>query len=173
MAGRPSTYGADDKARALVTLKANDGNLKRTSRETNIPVGTLRRWKNAMEGEGPVGHLVEAIDALPEAEDEFVREAEIIRSKALRLIGDKIDSGDAKVGELNAVVGTLTDKVRLIRGEATSRSESVHHGPSPEEFGRRLVQYVEDAAIAQELRTADITDAEFEEQADPLALLPS
>jgi transposase-like protein len=158
MAGRPSKYDADDKARVLVALKANGGNVKRTARETGVPEQTVRNWKKE-------GNSVSASVALavPLAEDEFVKEASLIRSKALKLIEQKIEDGDAKVGELNAVVGTLTDKIRLINGEATSRTESVHHGPSPEEFGARLLAYVEDAANAQALRQADIIDAEFEE----------
>jgi transposase-like protein len=38
------SYTAEDKANALVAIKANAGNIYRTSRETGIPRQTLMEW---------------------------------------------------------------------------------------------------------------------------------
>lgn len=171
MAGRPSKYTDEDKARVFAALTTNEGNVKRTSRDTTVPEQTVRDWKRQWERKG----LPQGVDsALPAVVDEFVAEATAIRTKALKLIGDKIDAGDAKVGELNAVVGTLTDKIRLINGESTSRQESSTTGPSPEEFGAAIAGFLDAAVKAQEVRSAEIIDAEYEEQGDdPLLLTES
>jgi transposase-like protein len=166
VAGRPSKYSDDDKARVFTLLTANGGIVKRTARDSGIPEGTVREWKKAWQGGLPV--KVEA--ALPAVVDEFVSEATSIRSKALKLLEQKIEDGDAKVGELNAVIGTLTDKIQLLSGAATSRNEAVNTGPSPEEFGAAIAGFLDAAVLAQEKRAAEIIDAEYEEQ--PVLGLP-
>jgi hypothetical protein len=41
----PSRYHPDHKAAVLVVLERNGGNMKATSRQTGIPVRTLRHWR--------------------------------------------------------------------------------------------------------------------------------
>lgn len=166
---RPSTYSAEDKARVQVALQANDGNVKRTARQTQVPEQTVRNWKQEWERKGT---SVEISAALPAIQDDFIQEAIDLRAKAAALLGMKLDAGEAKVGELNAVIGTLTEKILLLSGAATSRTESINTGPSPEEFGRALAGFLDAAVTAQEQRNAEIIEAEYEEQPEPEAQLP-
>lgn len=160
-------YSDDDKALVLATLAANGGNVKRTARDTTIPEQTVRDWKKqADRGATPAS----VTSALPAALDQFVSDAERVRNLALALLESKILLGDIRAGELNAVIGTLTDKINLARGQATSRQEQVRT-TSPEEFGPALKEWLERTALAAQEREADIVDAEYEEQA--LGALPA
>lgn len=163
---RPSKYTAEEIARVIAVLASNKGNVKRTSRELGLPEQTVRNFKIKDTG----GRLpAEVLVALPVALETQITRMGLVRDKALDAIEDKIDQGDSKLGELNAVWGTLTDKILLISGEATSRREEVTTGPSPEEFGERLALYLGQAFNLALDREADIVDAEIVEQA-PVAL---
>ena len=48
-----ATYTDADKAKVYVVLTTNDGNVKRTARETGVPENTVRRWKKWFEDNGP------------------------------------------------------------------------------------------------------------------------
>lgn len=157
MAGR-ATYTEEDKARVFVALTANGGNIKRTSRETETPENTVRRWKHQWEAEGPPPEEVVA-----SAVTNFATDAERVRNKALLEIERKLP--EAKVGELNAVVGTLTDKINLIMGLATSRQEHVMALPSPDELRAILGPAVQAAIGRAASRQDDIVDAELVEPA--------
>lgn len=155
MAGRPS-YTPEEKARAYVQLKANGDNLKRTARELDIPVNTLRRWRDEWKSSGPP-----VDEEVSEAIDTFVNDAERVRNKALLMIEEKLP--DAKVGELNAVVGTLTDKLSVIKGLATSRTEHRLALPSPEEMREALAPVLQQALALSAMRQEEIIDAEIVE----------
>lgn len=162
-------YTEHDRAHVFAVLTANEGNVKRTARETGFPVQTVRDWKTTWEKNG--GPPEQILEVLPEVAGDFIDDATRIRNKALTLLEAKIDRGEVTAKDLLVAVGVLTDKVRLIQGQATSRTETVHALPSPEEFGQVLVGYLEQAVEMQELRAADIEDAEFEE-AGPIGELP-
>lgn len=164
-----TTYTDEQKALALATLAANGGNVKRTTRETGLPEQTIRDWKKQAE-RGATPPAVQA--ALPAATDQFVGDAELIRTDAMKLLHVKILSGDIRAGELNAVIGTLTDKINLARGQATSRQEQVRTGPTPEEFAPVLMDWLDRTVASAIEREAVIEDAEFEESA-PAALPPA
>lgn len=157
MAGRPR-WKEEDKARVFVTLTANQGNVKRTARETNVPENTVRRWKNEWlleEKALPSDELVER------ATSTFVEDATRVRDKALSVIEQKLP--EAKVGELNAVVGTLTDKLNVLQGHATSRQEHTLALPSAEELAAVLGPAVSAAIEKAAIRQDEIVDAEFVE----------
>src|SRR5512132_4142318 len=69
-----ATYTDEQKAQVYVALTANDGNVKRTSRETGVPEGTVRTWKNLWKSEPP------AADKVEEAASDFIGEAETVRN---------------------------------------------------------------------------------------------
>lgn len=162
-------YTDDDKARVIALLAANEGNVKRTSRELNIPEQTVRDWKTEAE-RGQLSPTVAA--AVPAALDDQIDTFERIRDKALVALEGEIDAGNVKGRDLITAAGVLTDKLRIMQGQATSRTEHVSTGPSPEEFGRQLVEYLGDSFAKATEREADIVDADFEEQA-PEALPPA
>lgn len=158
MAGR-TTYSDDDLARLFVSLTANEGNVKRTARDTGIPESTVRRWKTEWETKGPPSY-----EAVEQAVSTFAEDAERVRDKALKAIEEKIPG--AKVGELTTLVGVLDDKIMRARGLATGRVEHVHALPPADEIREVLAAVFQGAVQTAAARELDIIDAEvIEEQA--------
>ena len=160
MAGR-TTYTDDELARLYVALTANEGNVKRTARDTGVPESTVRKWKNTWEAEGPpdIGKVEQAIG-------DFTDAAERVRDKALLAIEEKIPG--AKVGELTTLVGVLDDKITRARGLAVGRVEHVHTLPPAEEIKAVLGAVFQGSLEAAAQRESEIVDAEIitvEEQA--------
>ena len=160
MAGR-STYSDADKARVYTTLLSNDGNVKRTSRDTGIVETTVRRWKADFVTNPPPAQAVE------EAVGEFVADARRVRNKALLEIERQIDAGAFKGAALVTVVGVLDDKITRVEGPVhKSQVDHIHHLPSADE-ARALMHGLVNGAIESgrvrqvELIDADIVDADF------------
>lgn len=154
MSGR-SSYSESDKARVFVALTANDGNVKRTARETGVPENTVRRWKKEFETAPPSAEAVE-IEAA-----EHTDVLEHARNEALLELRKKIPTMSGK--DLGIVYGILSDKLRLIQGLATERTETVHALPSAEEIalaGKLLAQGALEAAKERqsELQAADLRE---------------
>lgn len=157
MAGR-ATYSESDKARVYVVLTANDGNVKRTSRETGVPENTVRRWRNDFKQDGPP-----PTDAVEEAAQDFVGDAERVRNLALARI-EKLIPTSEKLNELNNTVGILTDKIDRARGLDTRRIEHTHHLPAADEVRELMSGFVEGMKELSRAREAEIVEAEIVEQ---------
>lgn len=114
-------YTDEDRAKVKAHLDANDGNVKRTARELDMPIMTVRDMKKKWEMEG-LPAVVEA--ALPAAREEFVENATRIRDASLLKYGEAVEAGKVNPKDLLLGVGILTDKVRLVSGQATSRTEA-------------------------------------------------
>lgn len=114
MSGR-TRYSDEEKATALAALDANGGNVARTARELDIPDSTLRNWAN---GRG-------VNDDIPQLRDQKKGElTEALRELAWMLIGavpGKID--DANLSSVFTGLGITLDKLQLLSGEPTERSE--------------------------------------------------
>jgi transposase-like protein len=124
-------YSDEEMARAYFVLETNQGNVRRTARDTGLPISTLRGWVKEWEASGPPDvSLVEA-----EATN-FVERAERVRDKALGVLESKLDT--ATPSALVATVGMLQDKISLARGLATNRTETVHSLPPTEEIAKAL-----------------------------------
>lgn len=179
MPGR--TYTAEDKAQIIAYLEANDGNVKRTARDLGVPEQTVRDLKRkASRGQLPA--TVSA--AVPAAVEGTLDDFERIRNKTLIALEMELDEhlnngglgkDSLKARDLITITGVLTDKIRLMQGQATSRHEAVSVGPTPDEIGQAVAEYLGSAFENALAREADIEDAEFEEQADrqPVAALPA
>ena len=111
------SYTEEGKATALAILKANGGNLGRAAKASDVPRNTLRRW------------MVDPRKAAPEAlrrqkEDELadrwseVRDLSIGRAKEALERGEKLQLRDLFIG-----AGIATDKVNLLTGKPTERTE--------------------------------------------------
>jgi transposase-like protein len=161
MAGR-SKYTEEDKARVFVLLQANDGNVKRTARESGLPENTVRRWRNEFNDEGPP-----STEMVEQAASDFVATAERIRNKALDWAEEMIDQRDAKVkmNDLNNLAGTLQDKIDRAKGLDAKRVDVQHHLPSADEARELLRGFVQEMAVASAGRDAEILEAEIVEQA--------
>ena len=164
-----STYTAEDKARAYVILSSNDGNLKRTARDTGIPEPTIRRWRNEWASEGPP-----QTDLVEKAATDYVGEMEGTRDLALQRIRERLESSNVKdqgtLPQLATVFGILTDKIDRARGIADKRVEHVHALPSPDEIRGALTALVAGVQQGHALREEEIEDAEIIEE--PRALPP-
>lgn len=159
---RITKYSDKDRARVYLELVVNQGNVRRTARNTGVPEPTVRGWKRHWADEGPP-----PMDEVEEVATDFFTAAEKVRDEALSEMRKKIPH--ATPSALVAMVGMLTDKITIARGLATSRVEHTYELPSSEEL-RVLVQgFVQGAIEASKARRGEIIDAELVEQA-PLAL---
>jgi transposase-like protein len=151
MAGR-ATYTEADKAQVFVVLRANDGNVKRTARDTGVPENTVRRWRNEFIENPP------STEAVTVATGNFVDDASRIRNLALLRIETLIPE-TKDIGKLNVTVGILTDKIDRANGVGQVVSHE-HHLPKADEIREVMAGFV---AMGQELarqREEEIVDAE-------------
>lgn len=171
MAGR-RTYTDSDRARIKVALEANNGSVKAAARETGYPVQTIRDMRMKWDREGIPSEVAEA---LPVARDEFVGNVERVRNKALDRLDRELDNPEAKVNvkDLATTVGILTDKARLVSGQATSRTESVQGLPSAKEVRDLFAGFAVGVLAAAQQTHEEIIDAEWTEQSSLLELLPA
>lgn len=154
----------DDKARVYATLAANGGNVKRTSRECDVPPATIRRWRGQWDRQGPPP------DAnVTKAVTEFLDEAVSVRNLALTKLREKIECGDVKASELITALGVLDDKITRAKGLPTSKVEHSSALPSREDLKELMQGFVAGAIEAAERRHGEIVDAEVVEVA-PVAL---
>ena len=165
MAGRAS-YDDATKAEAYVVLAANEGNIKRTSRDTGVPVSTLRRWRD----EWTKKESLPSPEQLDTAVGDFANKAETIRWKALVELERQLTI--ANPADLIKIVGILDDKVTRAHGLADRTVEHRHVLPSAEELHQLVSGFAEATRQAALERADDIIDAEVVEQADLPALPP-
>lgn len=101
-----------DKERAIAVY-ITTGNLSQTSRETGVPISTLRGWL----AEQPPGKVQEARE---EAQAEFVRKAwDAVTAHVLHL-QDKGVIAETSARDSATIVGILIDKIQLVTGQPTS-----------------------------------------------------
>lgn len=117
------TYTDRDKAIVYAELTVNEGNIKRTARNTGIDVSAVRRWKQEWEAKG----VPEAVTAEVElVASDFVSDAVRIRGKLLQKLEAVLDAGDrATIPQLVTGIGVLSDKIRAY--EAISETTKVEH----------------------------------------------
>lgn len=167
---RPSPYSDEDRAKVAMSLAISGGNVKRASRETNVPEQTVRNWKKKWDDEGgPPPEVSDVVET--KIAPQFVETATRVRDAALAKIEELIPETDVKdLARLVTVFGTADDKIRLALGLATSRKEVTHSLPSPEEMRELAQSFAQGAVEAALNRDADIIDVTVEEQAELPAL---
>jgi transposase-like protein len=146
-----------DKAQALVTLVANGGNVKRTSKDTGFAPATIRRWRDRQAQ--ATGQAAASPGALAVAATSFTADLKRTRDKALTLLEERIDEGDIKTSELITAVGVLDDKI--------TRAEPMEHHvehtlalPSPDEVRGLLGPFLEAGLANAARRHEEIVEAE-------------
>lgn len=150
-------YDDQDKAAVYVALTVNENNVTRTSRDTGVPPATIRDWRKEWE----TGGVPPEVMALTETvASDFVTAAERVRDLALEHLEQSIRTGDLKSEKLITVVGVLEDKIRLGKGLATSRSETVHKMPAPDELRETLGTYIQEALEKTQQREEEIKQTE-------------
>ncbi len=159
MARTRATYTDAALANLYVTLVTNEGNVKRTSRDTGMPESTVRRYKQMWEQEGPP-----KLDDIEQAVTDYLTEAEETRNLALSKMKERIEKGDGTLAQLATVFGVLSDKIDRARGLADRRVEHVHALPSPDDIRATLGALVQSVQAGHIIREEEITDAEIIEQ---------
>lgn len=142
-----------DKERAIAVY-ITTGNLSRTSRETGVPISTLRGWL----AEQPPEKVQEA---RAEAQAEFVRKAwDAVTAHVLHL-QDKVVIAETSARDSATIVGILIDKIQLVTGRPTSINEQQGQVTTRHEYDivQRIVTDPESRDIARDLfRRAISTD---------------
>lgn len=152
------TYTDRDMANVYVALRVNNDNVARSSRDTGVPGSTIRDWRDTWERDG--GAPQEIIELAAGAATDFVIDATRLRDKALAALEALIDSGEVKPAQLVATIAVAEDKIRLAKGLATSRSESVRVDIDPKEIRDQLAAYIHDATRLADQRDKDINAGE-------------
>lgn len=117
------TYTDKDRAVVYAELAVNDGNIKRTARNTGYDVSFVRRCKVAWEQEGVPEAVLEEAKPLVSS---FMEDAVRIRGKLLANLEAALDRGDkATIPQLTTGIGILSDKIRAY--EAITEPTKVEH----------------------------------------------
>lgn len=164
-------WSDEDKAAAYVVWVSNEKNVRRTSRDTGVPHGTLRYWVKEWEEHGPPDKVM---DEIPARAYEFIHHAGRVRESAMNKLEELIPQAEVKqLSAIATVVGIMDDKIRLATGLATKRTETVHTLPSKEDMKELMSGFVEGLVGAAESRAAEIVDSEVivEEQPEYAGLL--
>jgi transposase-like protein len=133
---RRSKYSSSDRAVVYASLTANEGNIKRTARETGYPISTVRDWKREWETEGVQS---EVIDALPAVVGDFVEDATRVRNKLLMRLEQLADKGQLTGREIVPALGMLTDKIRAYQGlDAVKEHHHTVEVPALDELQAKL-----------------------------------
>jgi transposase-like protein len=163
--GSRTAHTDTDKARILVTLAANGGNVLRTARECSVSPASIRRWReDDRRGTGPSKSAVVAQIGV------FVDDAERVRNKALAVLEQRINDGEIKPSELIATLGVLDDKITRAKGLPTQRVEHGNGLPQAADLAA-LGAVVAGAIAAASTRHDEIVEAEIVE--DATLALPS
>lgn len=151
-----ATYTEEDKARCYLALNANDGNIKRTAKETGFPETTVRRWAADFKH-----GLIPRQDVVEQLADDFISKAEDVRWKALLEAERKIPEG--KLNELTTLMGVLTDKIDRVRGVGKP-DPGQHSLPDAKELAVILGGAVAMGLEMARQRQGEIIDADVIEQ---------
>lgn len=161
--GRRS-YTDADRALVFAELTINDGNIKRTARNLDIPVSTIRYYKGLWEKDGVPQEVMEA---LPAQITDFVEHAERVRDKLLVALEKAVDRGEIKPREIVTSLGMLTDKIRAMRGLDSHKVEHTIALPDVEKMRELFSGVIQDVVGAAETRNAELTAEVIEGDWEP------
>jgi transposase-like protein len=163
-----------DKERAVVwfTLQANEGNVNRTARDTGIPENTVRTWRDNWRDHPPEFDEAD-LEEMAEDATTFIEKAEHVRDLLLGSLEQAVKRGELKADKLALAIGILDDKIRLNKGLATSRHETVVALPPPEQIRDMFAEFALQAGQAAQARHDVIEGEIVREEEQPKGLLPS
>ena len=153
-------YTEDDKATALAALEANDGNLKRTASELNIPRATLTSWR---DGKGINTEVSEKCHQKKEALSGLFEQAcrVYLQHAVAKATVGKTSGKDAMTAAAIAV-----DKMQLLDGKPPTINQNDYSHLTDAELAKRA------ADVEQRLRrcmnaTAPMRTDPCDRQASP------
>lgn len=147
------SYSDQEKEHAIAVY-VTTGNLSRTSRETGVPISTLRGWL----AEQPPEKVKEARE---EAQAEFVRKAWEGVTAHVEHLTERSVIAETSARDSATIVGILIDKIQLVTGRPTSINEQQGQVTTRHEYDivQRIVTDPESRDIARDLfRRAISTD---------------
>ena len=160
MLGVKRQYTEDDKATTLAMLSANGGNVKRTSRDTGIPITTIRQWR---DGKGVSSAVADKSTQKKEQLDSlFERVANAYLQHAL----SKEVIADTSARDAIIAAATATDKMQLLQGKPTNISKSDHSEMTDEQLDRRIKEL--EARETEAAGTVAVGPAEVRSDGSPL-----
>lgn len=154
---RRRTYTEADKALIYAELTINEGNIKKTARNLDMPISTIRYYKSQW---GREGISQEIIDAVPTQVNEFVNHAERVRDKLLIALERSVDRGEIKPREIVVALGMITDKIRAMRGLDTKKVEHTIALPDVEEMRELFSGVIGEVVGAAEVRNSTVANIE-------------
>lgn len=153
------SYSDTDRALVFAELSVNDGNIKRTARNLDMPVSTVRYFKQQWDSEGLPATVSEALPAVVESR---IGDMERIQGKMIVKIEESVEDGSIKGKDLLTGFGIFTDKIRALRGLDTKKVEHTFELPNPEEVRALFSGVVGELVGAARDRAAEIEDADWE-----------
>ncbi len=132
-------YPDRTKTDALALLAANGGNVRKTARELQMPVSTLRLWKHLADGE-LAGDIAERQHALADS-------LEMLAYRCVEVLPEKLEEASAR--EAATVLGICLDKVALLRSTLPASPVKEKIG-SPDETYNRILELLGEGAPPQE-----------------------
>jgi hypothetical protein len=144
MAGRKRTYTDSEKATALAALDANEGNVSGTAKQTGIPRKTLDQWSKERFVNVDVANIRQV------KKRELSLELEDLAYTIAGVMPHFAHSPFNKINELSTALGTVIDKMRLLRGESTVITEN------RENYERLLQSHMKEFNLTREQAVADL-----------------
>lgn len=115
-------YSDNDRASALAVLAANNGNLTRTSRETGVPLTTLKAWSDAPDRAAP-----------SEVRSEKAFDLMALFQAELAAVFDAMGRrrGQAHYSDLSRAAGIFTDKMMALGNNLPTQPVDITSGGKP------------------------------------------
>lgn len=132
-----------DKARIAVVLQANDGNIKGTARELGLAPATVRWYRDKWEREGMPKQIE---DRVPAIRNDFAKFAEDLRWELYEALAEKAQQRDLSGRDLIQGIAMLTDKINILTGKATTRTEHVETKADSEAIAKNLADFLAKSA---------------------------
>lgn len=147
-------YTDREKAVVFAELSVNEGNIKRTARNTGVPIPTVRRWRDEWERNGVPETVNEELAPLVA---DFLNDALRIRGKLLLRIEDLLEGDKVTMAQVSTAFGIISDKIRAY--EALSESKHVEHTlvlPPAEELKELFTGLLDGVVESARQRAAEI-----------------
>lgn len=128
-------YSDKDKAAALALLDANEGNVRKTARDTGVPHKTLDGW-----AKGRIN--ADCADIRTDKRKELSERLEDLAHTLVDLLPEKLPN--ASVRDLAGALIVAVDKMQLLKGSPTTISKDVSERTN-EERAARILELVKPA----------------------------
>lgn len=151
-------YSHADRAAAILAVRANDGNVKKTSLQLDIPLATLTQWVQGTRH--PEATAIADLIA-PDLADKL----EAVAHAIVDGMPGKVDKASLK--DAAAALAIVIDKMRLIRGETTSAP-----GLSDEDRMLKLAEIMERAKARARAAEEGYANGDGHQRVEVISLLP-